>query len=178
MRKAIAMMTLLTFLIYLSACGVDTPIKDEITATLNPIMATNTTNPQDTVDKPSDTSFKAELLIDLKSFKDQFTENELPALELLKKNLTALVQHDHKLYQSGFVNEELADAMKYYYDEQFLYKFTDIESIEKNVNMRNEIHFTVLGERQDASTGTVEDVKMMYAIVKKDQEDWSIHMID
>jgi len=181
MRKVIAMMTLLTFLIYLAACGVDTPPRDEqITATNtpSPITATDATKPQNTEDKPSDTSFKAELLIDLKSFEEQFAENELPALEILENNLTALVQHDHKLYQSGFVNEELADAMKFYYDEQLLYKFTDIESIEKNVNNRNQIHFTVLGERQDATTGTVEEVRMMYSIRKKDQEDWSIYMID
>lgn len=182
MRKAIAMMTLLTFLVYLAACGVDTPPKGEqmtATNTPSPITATDATKPQDTEDKPSDTSFKAELLIDLKSLEDQFTENELPALEILENNLTALVQHDQKLYQSGFANEELAEAMKFYYDEQLLYKFTDIEYIEKNVNNRDAIHIIVLGERQDATTGTVEEIKMFYSIIrKKDQEDWFIDMID
>lgn len=168
MRKAIAMMTLLTCLIYLAACGADTlPQDEQITATNtpSPITTTDATKPQDTENNPLDTSFKAELLIDLKSFEDQFTENELPALEILENNLTALVQHDHKLYRSGFVNEELADAMQFYYDEQLLYKFTDIEFIEKNVNKRDEIHFIVLGERQDTTTGTVEEIRMFYFIL-------------
>jgi len=181
MRKAIAMMTLLTFLIYLAACGVVTPPKDKqmtATNTPGPITTTDATNPQNTEDKPLDTSFKAELLIELESFEDQFTENELPALDILENNIIALVQHDHKLYQSGFVNEKLADSMKYYYDEQLLYKFTDIEYIEKNVNKRDEIHIIVLGERQDVTTGTVEEIRMFYSIVKKDQGDWSIDMID
>ncbi|MBT2292974.1 hypothetical protein J7E73_28435 [Paenibacillus albidus] len=182
MLKAIAMPTLLASLIFLTACGGDSLPKDESstsTNTPNQNTTSDTTRSQDTVAKSSsNTSFKAELAIDLESAKDPLTENERPALDLLEQNLTALVQHDHKLYRSGFVDEKLADAMDFYYGEQFQYKFSSIVSIEENASIKNQMHITVLGERLDTTTNSVEDIKMMYAVRQNEQEDWDIYTID
>ncbi|MNC64773.1 hypothetical protein D3C75_1150060 [compost metagenome] len=118
------------------------------------------------------------MLINLKSYADQLTENDLPALEVLEKNLTALVEHDHTLYQSGFVNKKLAEAMEPYYNEQYQYKFTDIESIDSMLPNEHQVNITVIGQRLDMAAKTVENVKMLYAIRPNDQGEWVIYIID
>lgn len=159
MRKGFAMITLFLSLLLVTAC---------------------VTNPQAT--PPIlilSTSFESELAIDLESAKDSLTENERPALDVLEQNLTALVQHDHSQYRSGFVDEQLADALDFYYSEEFQYKFSSIESIEKHPSIKNQLHITVLGERLDTTThSSVENIKMMYAIRQSDQGDWAIYTID
>lgn len=178
MLKAIAMTTLLASLMFLTACGGNSLPKDESSTSTN-TPTSNPTNSQDTEAKPSsNTTFKAELAIDLEAAKEPLTENERPALDLLEQNLKALVQHDHKQYLSGFVDEKLANAMDFYYGEQFKYKFTSIESIENNASIKSQVQITVLGERLDTTTDSVENVKMMYAIRKNDQGDWDIYTID
>lgn len=122
--------------------------------------------------------FKAEIAFDIDSYEKQLEENEREALNVVKNNLTALVTHDQKLYQADFVNEKLADAMKYYYGEQFQYKFTGIDSIERNTKYHIQLLITLVGERLDQATNTLEDVKMMYAISKNKQGDWKIDTID
>jgi hypothetical protein len=182
MLKAIAMTTLFASLIFLTACGGEIRPKDESNTSTNTSTPNTTSDPtksQDTGAKPlPTTSFKAEMAIDLESAKDPLTENERPALDVLEQNLIALVQHNHNQYRSGFVDEKLADAMDFYYGDQFQYKFSSIESIEKNAAIKNQLHITVLGERLDTTTNSVEDVKMMYAIRKNDQGDWDIYTID
>ncbi|MDR6724543.1 hypothetical protein J2W91_003011 [Paenibacillus amylolyticus] len=116
--------------------------------------------------------------IDLKLAKHMLKESDRPALDILQENLIALVQHDHKLYRSGFVDDQLADAMDFYYGEQFQYKFSSIESIEKHASIKNQLHITVLGERLDTTTDSVEQVRMMYAIRQSEQGDWDIYTID
>ncbi|WP_151735998.1 hypothetical protein [Paenibacillus tengchongensis] len=122
--------------------------------------------------------FKAELSLDVQSYQDQLKTNDLPVLEVLEQNLTALVDHDHTLFRSGFVNNQLADAMEVYYSDQYQYKFTAIESIEQNLQIKNQVHITVLGERYDTHTDITEEVKMMYAIRRSDQGVWTIYTID
>ncbi|NUU79808.1 hypothetical protein [Paenibacillus xylanilyticus] len=182
MIKTFVMTTLLVSLIFLMACSGESLPKDKPSTSTNiPTQneATDTTNSQDTSAKPSsNTSFKAELAIDLESAKNPLNENERPALDVLEKNLTALVQHDHKLYRSGFVDDQLADAMDFYYGEQFQYTFSSIESIEKSASIKKQVHITVLGERLDTTTNSVEEVKMMYAIRQNEQGDWDIYTID
>ncbi|MDQ0720064.1 hypothetical protein QF049_001325 [Paenibacillus sp. W4I10] len=177
-----AMTTLLASLIFLTACCGESLPKDEpSTSTNTPTQkaAPVTTKSQDKSAKSSpNTSFKAELAIDIESAKDSLKENERPALDVLEKNLTALVQHDHKLYRSGFVDDQLADAMDFYYGEQFQYTFSSIESIEKNASITKQVHITVLGERLDTANHSVEKVKMMYAIRQNEQGDWDIYTID
>ncbi|MCG7379425.1 hypothetical protein MH215_20705 [Paenibacillus sp. ACRSA] len=118
------------------------------------------------------------MAIDLKLAKNTLQESDRPALDILEENLIALVQHDHELYRSGFVNDQLADAMDFYYGEQFQYKFSSIESIEKNASIKNQLHITVLGERLDTTTDSVEQVRMMYAIRQSKEGDWDIYTID
>ncbi len=122
--------------------------------------------------------FKAEQAIDLKILEDRLSEKERPALLVLERNLDALVAHDYEAYRSGFVTQKLADALGFYYDDQFEYRFTDIESLQKNEPIPNQIHITVNGKRLDASTGTIENVKLMYAIRSDGQNDWKIYTID
>lgn len=178
MLKAIAMTTLLASLMFLTACGGNSLPKDETSTSTN-TPTSNPTKSQDTEAKASsNTTFKAELEIDLEAAKEPLTENERPALDVLEQNLNALVQHDHKQYLSGFVDDKLANAMDFYYGEQFKYKFTSIESIENNASIKSQVQVTVLGERLDTTTDSVEDVKMMYAIRKNDQGDWDIYTID
>lgn len=119
-----------------------------------------------------------ELAIDLESAKYTLKESDRPALDILEENLIALVQHDYELYRSGFVDDQLADAMDFHYSEQFQYKFSSIESIEKNASIKNQLHITVVGERLDTTTDSVEQVKMMYAIRQSEQGDWDIYTID
>lgn len=116
--------------------------------------------------------------IDLELAKHTLQESDRPALDILEENLIALVQHDRKLYRSGFVDDQLADAMDFYYGEQFQYKFSNIESIENNVSIKNQLHITVLGERLDTTTDSVEQVRMMYAIRQSKEGDWDIYTID
>ncbi|UOK63908.1 hypothetical protein MT997_04335 [Paenibacillus sp. OVF10] len=93
-------------------------------------------------------------------------------------NLKGLVEHDHNLYRSGFVTEKLADALDGYYSEEFQYHFSTIESIEKSESIKNQVHVTVLGERLESNTETIEEVKMMYAIRMNNEGMWSIYTID
>ncbi|WP_128100149.1 hypothetical protein [Paenibacillus sp. DCT19] len=118
------------------------------------------------------------MAIDLKLAKNTLKESDRPALDILEENLIALVQHDHELYRSGFVDDQLADALNFYYGEQFQYKFSSIESIEKHQSIKNQLHITVLGERLDTTTDSVEQVRMMYAIRQSEQGDWDIYTID
>ncbi|AWV35574.1 hypothetical protein MHH60_16485 [Paenibacillus sp. FSL H7-0716] len=182
MLKTIARMLMLMSLIFLAACAGDVkPNQEPSTGANTPTQspAINTQKPQITEPKqPNETSFKAELLINLKSYADQLTENDLPALEVLEKNLTALVEHDHTIYQSGFVNKKLAEAMEPYYDEQYQYKFTDIESIDSMLPNEHQVNITVIGQRLDIAEETVENVKMLYAIRPNDQGKWVIYIID
>ncbi|WP_336783386.1 hypothetical protein [Paenibacillus illinoisensis] len=182
MIKTSVVTTLLTSLFFLTACSGESLSKDEPTPSTNTPtrnISPNTTKSQDTGAKPSsNTSFKAELAIDLESAKNLLKENERSALDVLEKNLTALVEHDHKLYRFGFVDDRLADAMDFYYGEQFQYMFSNIESIEKKEANYNQLHITVLGERLDTTTDTIEKVKMMYAIRQNEQGDWDIYTID
>ncbi|WP_179088947.1 hypothetical protein [Paenibacillus odorifer] len=175
-------MLMLMSLIFLAACAGDVkPNQEPSTGANTPTQspAINTQKPQITEPKqPNETSFKAELLINLKSYADQLTENDLPALEVLEKNLTALVEHDHTIYQSGFVNKKLAEAMEPYYDEQYQYKFTDIESIDSMLPNEHQVNITVIGQRLDIAEETVENVKMLYAIRPNDQGKWVIYIID
>lgn len=141
--------------------------------------ASDITIMQDTVTKSSSNiDFEAGLTIDLDSAKDLLNKNERPTLSVLEKNLTALVQHDHNMYRSGFVNDRLADAMEFYYGKQFQYTFSSIESIGESTSIRNQVHITVLGERLDTTTGSVEKIKWMYAIRQNAQRDWDIYTID
>jgi len=180
--KPIVMTTLLASLIFLAACSGESLPKVEPTSSTNTPTrnaSPNTTKSQDTGATPSSiTNFKADLTIDLESAKDLLKEYERPALDVLEKNLTALVQHDHKLYRFGFVNDRLADAMDVYYGEQFQYIFSSIEGIEKKASNYNQLHITVLGERLDTTTNSVEKVKMMYVIRQNKQGDWDIYTID
>nr|WP_154894115.1 hypothetical protein [Paenibacillus xylanexedens] len=132
MPKAIVI-TFLSILIFLTACSNDSLPKDEPSISEiepNHDAATDITITQDAVTKSSSNiDFEAGLTIDLESAKDLLKKNERPALSVLEKNLTALVQHDHKMYRSGFVDDRLADAMEFYYGEHFQYKFSSIESI-------------------------------------------------
>ncbi|WP_028562578.1 hypothetical protein [Paenibacillus pinihumi] len=163
MVKLIGMIVILSGLVFTGACGGNPESQ----------MAANTeSRPENT------TNFKAELSINLESYQNQLPESDLPALDVLKNNLAALIEHDHKLYNSGFVNEDLADAMKFYYSDQFQYKFTDIESMKYDLPNEHEVHITVIGQRLDTTAGTVEDVKMFYAIQPNKQGEWFIHMID
>ncbi|WP_458125483.1 hypothetical protein [Paenibacillus sp. Z3-2] len=182
MIKTIVMTTLLASLIFLVACSGENLPKDVPSTSTNTSIQNarpDTTKSQDTGAKPSsNTSFKAELTIDLESAKDPLKEDQRPALDVLEKNLTALVQHDHKLFRSGFVDDQLADAMDFYYGEQFQYTFSSIESIEENSSIKKQVHITVLGARLDTTTNSVEKVKMMYAIRQNEQRDWDIYTID
>lgn len=164
MVKSFATMVMLTFLIFLTACGENA----------KPIEEPQSIETQ----QPNVASFTAELSINLQSYQDQLTESDLPALEVLDSNLTALVEHDHTLFQSGFVNEKLADAMEPYYSEQYLYKFTAIESIDPNLPNEHQVNITVIGQRLDTATEIIENVKMLYAIRPNDQGEWVIYTID
>jgi len=126
----------------------------------------------------SDTSFKAELAVDLRSVEDRLTEAERPALDVLEDNLNALVTHNHELYRSGFVDEQLADAMEGYYGEAFQYRFTDIDSVEILNDSPHQIQITVLGRKLDTSTGADEAVKLFYAIRQDGEGQWKIWTID
>lgn len=164
MLKFIGQIAILTSLILLTACG---------------DVAKQVKEPQSSATKqPHTVSFKAEMAINLQSYHDQLSEKELPALEVLEKNLNALVEHDHTLFLSGFVNEKLAGAMEPYYSEQFQYKFTAIESIEQNLPNEHQVNITVIGERLDRATEIIDDVKMLYAIRPNDQGEWVIYTID
>lgn len=182
MPKAIVITFLSIFLILLTACSNDSLPKDEPSISEsepNTEAALDITKTQDAVMKSSSNmDFEAGLTIDLESAKDLLKENAHPALGVLEKNLTALVEHDHKMYRSGFVNGRLADAMEFYYGEHFQYKFSSIESIEESTSIRNQVHITVLGERLDTTTGSVEKIKWMYAIRQNAQRDWDIYTID
>lgn len=182
MPKVIVITLLSIFLIFLTACSNDSLPKDEPSISEsepNPDAASDITKTQDAVTKSSSAiDFEAGLTIDLESAKDLLKENERPALSVLEENLTALVQHDHKMYRSGFVDDRLADAMEFYYGKQFQYKFSSIESIEESKSIRNQVHITVLGERLDTTTGSVEEVKLMYAIRQNAYHGWDIYTID
>lgn len=178
MKKSLVKIMVLVVCVFLTACGGnEAPESEPNTVTSSPID-NSTGSEGNSVDKepPLSDSFEAGLLIDLASYEDQLTESDLPALEVLENNLTALVDHDHALYQSGFENETLKDAMKYHYSEQFQYKFTDIESIE--LPKQHQVHITVIGQRLDTASNTVKDVKMMYVLKPNNQGNWIIHMID
>lgn len=171
MLKPIAMIVIVTSFIMLTACEQNTKPVENSNIGINTPQSTETK-------QPNEVSFTAELLINLQSYQDQFTESDLPALQVLEENLTALIEHDHKLFQSRFVNERLADALEPYYGEQFQYKFTDIESIDQDLPNEHQVNITVIGQRLDTTSDTIEDVKMLYAIRPNEQGEWLIYTID
>ncbi|NUU73959.1 hypothetical protein [Paenibacillus xylanilyticus] len=179
MLKSIALTALLTSFILLTACG------DTNSPTEEPPNTTNTTQNSvpDTAKNPdakteSSTKFNSGNDIDFKEAESSLTEDEFPLLDVLKLNLEGLIEHDHDQYRSGFVTEKLAEAMEGYYSEEFQYHFSAIESIEKSESIQNQVHVTVLGERFDKNTNTIEEVKMMYAIRMNNEGMWSIYTID
>jgi hypothetical protein len=192
MLKSTALAVILTALIVLTACGGDSlPIKvsntgvntsENLAAESESNSPANDDNGQQEQDitetnQPDVSNFKSGLYIDLKSYQDQLTEDDASVLTSLENNLVSLAEHNNTVYQSGFVTGRLAHAMSYYYGEQFQYRFTDIESIEPNPN-NGHYHVTVIGQRLDTTTETIEDVKMMYALGQNDQQEWMIYTID
>ncbi|MEN1986387.1 hypothetical protein [Paenibacillus hubeiensis] len=179
MLKSFALTMLLTSFIVLTACGDTTSPTDKSTNTTNTTQnSVPDTSKHSENETESSTHFKPGINIDFKEAESSLTEEESPLLDVLKLNLKGLVEHDHHLYRSGFVTEKLADAMEGYYNEDFQYKFSTIESIEKFVSTYKQVHVFVLGERLDSSTDTIEAVKMMYAIRKNNEGVWSIYTID
>lgn len=166
MLKFIANTVVLTTFILLAACGGN-------------VNQTEETNIQATNSAPSsvEADFKSEILIHFTSYHDQVNESELPVLKTLETNLIALVEHDHTLFKSGFVNEDLANSMDYYYGEQFLYRFTDIDSME-HITAYKQWNITVVGQRMDTTSQAVEDIKMLYAIRQNELGEWVIYTID
>ncbi|MGM0882852.1 MAG: hypothetical protein ACQEXQ_17680 [Bacillota bacterium] len=192
MLKSTAIAVILTVLILMTACGGDSEPKAESNTVVNnpenlvagreslsPSNDENGEQDQDVTEKnqTDEANFESGLFIDMKSYQDQLNEDNAMVFAALENNLVSLVEHNNTLYRSGFVNEELADAMKYYYGEQFRYRFTDIESIEQNLPYEN-VHVTVIGQRLDSTTGATEDMKMLYAFRQNDQREWMIHTID
>jgi hypothetical protein len=187
-----AIAVILTALILLTACGEDAkPIEESNTGVNTPEnlvtereshgAANDDNGPQDQdvteTNQTEEANFESGQLINLESYHDQLTDGKELVLTALENNLVSLVEHNNTLYRSGFVSEKSADAMKYYYGEQYRYRFTDIESIEQNLSYGN-VHITVIGQRLDTTTGTIEEVKMMYAFRQNDQGEWMIHTID
>ncbi|MHA7967287.1 hypothetical protein ACX93W_24505 [Paenibacillus sp. CAU 1782] len=196
MIKAFVTSILLASFIFLSACGLNAtpPVKADAAAR-NPDTAdgsfsqTTPTSNASTVPaqsekseadsvEPDHQSFVAELAFDLNSIEDQLTENERPALEVLQNNLNALVNHDHAAFKSGFVSEELAEALDFYYGDHLQYRFTELEQFERHSYIENQVHFTIAGERLDTTTDTIEQERLMYAIRQDDQGKWTIYTID
>lgn len=174
---------MLTSLILLTSCGGEPILKEEsnsgaMTPTTNSANNTDKKQNNTEINQPKEASFKSELTINMKSYQDQLAESDFPALEVLEKNLTALVEHDHSLFASGFVNEKLAEAMEPYYGEQYYYKFTGIESIDDNLPNEHQVNITVIGQRLDTTSDTIEEVKMLYAIRENDIGVWVIYTID
>lgn len=166
MLKATAASILLASFILLSACAAEGNTQLNETT-----IGVNTSEQEDI------SHFESGMFIDLKAYEDQLADGKVPVLTALKNNLVALVEHSHNDYKTGFVTENLAEAMKYYYGEQFRYRFTEIESMIPNPK-NDHLHITVLGQRLDTTTQTIEDFKMMYAIGQNDQGDWVIYTID
>jgi hypothetical protein len=190
MLKSTAIAVILTALILLTACGGDSQPIEESNTGVNTRENAGSESPSPANDdngiqEPDSTetnqadvaNFESGQFINMKSYLDQLTEDNALVLTALENNLDSLVEHNNTLYRSGFVNEKLADAMRYYYGEQFQYRFTDIESIEPNPRNEN-LHITVIGERLDTTTKTIEGVKMMYALGQNDKGEWIIHTID
>ncbi|WP_342437182.1 hypothetical protein NSS79_29235 [Paenibacillus sp. FSL L8-0436] len=189
MLKSTLVSVLLTAFILLTACtgglnksntAVNTPGNDvKPTVSQSPLNGNSGVKEQDITGTNLEDvyNFDSGMFINLKSYEDQLTEENVSALSALEKNLAALVEHNNTDYNAGFVNEKLVDAMKYYYGEQFQYRFTAIESIEPNP-MNGNLHITVTGQRLDTDTQTIEDVKMMYALGQNDQGNWVIYTID
>ncbi|MDQ0061707.1 hypothetical protein [Paenibacillus harenae] len=192
MFKSTAITVLLTALILLTACGGDAEPKaetdTEVTTPESHVAEVETPGAENgdnglkdqdvtETNQPDVDNFESAQLINLESYKDQFTDGKELVLTALENNLVSLVEHNDTLYRSGFVNEKLADDMKDYYGEQFKYRFIDIESIEQNLSWGN-VHITVLGQRLDTTTKTISEVKMMYAFRENDEGEWMIHTID
>ncbi|KGP77359.1 MULTISPECIES: hypothetical protein [Paenibacillus] len=179
MLKSIALTALLTSFILLTACGDTNSPTEEPTNTTN----TSQNSASDTSKNPdseteSSTKFNSGNDIDFKEAESSLTEDQSPILDVLKLNLEGLVEHDHDQYRSGFVTEKLADAMEGYYSDDFQYHFSTIESIQKSESIKNQVHVTVLGERLDSKSDSIENVKMMYAIRMNNEGEWSIYTID
>lgn len=189
MLKSTLVSILLTAFILLTACAgglhksntaVNTPENDvKPTVSQSPLSGNSGVKEQDITETNLEdvSNFESGMFINLKSYEDQLTEENVSALSALEKNLVALVEHNNTDYNAGLVNEKLVDAMKYYYGEQFQYRFTAIESIEPNP-MNDNLHITVTGQRLDTNNQTIEDVIMMYALGQNDQGDWVIYTID
>ena len=96
----------------------------------------------------------------------------------MKQSLTALVEHDYEAFKAGFVNEELAETLSFYYGEHLQYRFTEMESVERYNELVHQLHIVVAGECLDTATGQINEVKMMYAIRQSDQGEWDIYTID
>jgi hypothetical protein len=176
MLKSTAIAVTMTALILLTACGGEARTKEATISEIVPpdsLITERASHPQAT----DEIDFETGQFINLESYQDQLSAEDVFVLEVLENNLVSLVEHNNIVYRSGFVNEKLAEAMKYYYDDQLQYRFTDIESIETNLP-RDNVHINVIGQRLDLTTETIEDVKMMYAFRQNDQGKWMIHTID
>lgn len=173
----------LLFMIFLAACGENTTPEAKFnTANHTPTHTTTIENPSqndtDNQQAPNKSDFKAKLAFDVNAIKDQLAEDEYPILEILEKNLLGLVNHNYEDFKSGFVEGKLAEILGFYYGENLLYQFTGIEEITHHSTPKNQLHIFVLGQCLDTNTGSIEDVKLMYAIGKNDQGAWVIHTID
>ena len=174
MRKAVAIFLWSATILCISACGGEQPASQPEST----IAETKVTPSPAPVTIPEEvTGFESKQLIDMASYKDQLLAGEESVLHTLEANLVALVEHNKADYNSDFVSDNVKEAMKYYYGEQFHYRFTVIESIEPN-HMNGNWHVTVLGQRWDTTNQIVEDVKMMYSIGRDEQGEWKIYTID
>lgn len=173
MRKPVAIFLLSATILCMSACG-DEPVSQPESA----IAETNvTSSPAPVTVLEEAIGLESGQLIDLASYEDELPAGEESVLHTLEANLMALVEYNEADYYADFASEILKEAMKYYYGEQFYYRFTAIESIESN-HMNGNWHITVLGQRWDTTNQIVEDVKMMYSIGRDKQGEWKIYTID
>lgn len=183
MLKTIAKITVTASVILLAACaGEVKPNQDfsnigTISPSPSPAIQAEQMPGKDII-KPDATDFQAGVLIDWSAAEDQLTENHRPALVALNQALVALVEHDYESFRVGFVTEELADALDFYYDDQAEFSFTNLEDIYVHDRIDNQLNLTVAGQRLDAETKTIEDLKYLYAIRLNDQGEWKIHTID
>ncbi|WP_037285409.1 hypothetical protein [Saccharibacillus sacchari] len=182
MRKTFTVSLFIVCLALLAACSENTDVSSQsnMQQDLSTISAKTSQEAADQVEenKKTDRNFKSGTTVDLKMFESQLEEEDVPALRALENNLNALVTHDSALYQSGFANEKLANDMSWYLDGKFKYKFTNIESFEKDSSVQNQFLIIVLGQRLDTSLDKIEDLRMLYAIRKDTDNNWLIYTID
>lgn len=124
--------------------------------------------------QPSPEDFEAGVFIDFEKYQEQVEVDHV--LDSLKSNLEAFINQNEEQFRSIFRDKQAADENIFLFNKAYQYRFNDIETIYKP-NAKT-INITILGVKEEISSGKQEPIKMLYAFQQNESNEWKVVIID